>query len=155
MHKVKVPGAAVQLAKFIARYSPEVAQRGKAVLAKFRTLVPPAIEMVYDNYNFLVIGFAPSERPSEAAFSVVFYPSGVSLCFLQGARLIDPHGLLQGSGSQVRHVKLPTARSLDEPNLRALIASALEASPKSYAAVGRRKLIIKSISAKQRPRRLT
>ena len=143
-----------QLAGFIARYSPAVAALGRKLLAKFRTLVPPAIEMVYDNYNFLVVGFAPSERPSEAVFSIVFYPRGLSLCFLQGAHLPDPHGLLRGSGHQVRSIKLPGVETLDDPKVRALIAAALKASPKSYEAVGRRRLIIKSISAKQRPRRI-
>ena len=143
-----------QLAGFIARYSPEVAALGRKVLTKFRTLVPPSVEMVYDNYNFLVVGFVPSERPSEAVFSIVFYPRGVSLCFLQGARLPDPHGLLRGSGNQVRNIKLPGVATLADPKVRDLIAAALKASPKSYEAVGRRRLIIKSISAKQRPRRL-
>jgi hypothetical protein len=47
-----------------------------------RKLVPGAIEMVYDNYNWLVIGFGPPERPSEAIFSIVLPPGKVTLCFL-------------------------------------------------------------------------
>ena len=151
---MKVPTPAAQLNGFISRYSSETGALGKAVLRSFRRLLPPAVEMVYDNYNFLVVGFGPTERPSEAVFSVVFYPRGVSLCFLQGARLSDPHGLLEGSGQQVRHIKLPRAQTLADPKVRALIAAALKTSPLSFDKAGRRKLIIKSISAKQRPRRL-
>jgi len=54
-----------------------------------RKLVPGAIEMVYDNYNWLVIGFSPSERPSEAIFSLVLPAGKATLCFLQGAGLPD------------------------------------------------------------------
>jgi len=58
--------------------------------------------MVYDNYNALVIGFGPTERPSEAILSIVLYPRDVSLGFLQGAKLADPKKLLQGRGNQVQ-----------------------------------------------------
>jgi hypothetical protein len=150
--KTQTPTA--RLNGFIAKFSPDVAALGRAVLARFREILPPAFELVYDNYNFFVVGFGPSERPSEAVFSVVFSPRGISLCFIQGARLPDPQGLLQGSGNQVRNIKLPTAATLDEPKVRALIASAVQASPISFDPAGRRKLIIRSISTKQRPRRL-
>jgi len=151
--RTKVPTPATQLAGFIAKYSPETAALGKAVLAKFRRMIPPAVEMVYDNYNFLVVGFVPSERPSEAVFSIIFAPDHLSLCFIQGAKLPDPHGLLQGSGNQVRHIRLPALKTLDDPKVRALIATALEASPVSFDEVAARKLVIRSVSAKQRPRR--
>ncbi len=55
--------AQAQLESFLAKYDPEVATFARRALAKMRTLVPGAIEMVYDNYNWLVIGFSPTERP--------------------------------------------------------------------------------------------
>jgi hypothetical protein len=54
-----------QFETFLRKYDPAVASEGKKCLAKLRKLVPGAIEMVYDNYNFLVVGFCPSMRPSE------------------------------------------------------------------------------------------
>src|SRR3954468_10951393 len=87
-----------RLAGFLSKYSPEIAGEAKKALAAMRRLLPGAIEMVYDNYNALVVGFGPTERPSEAIFSIVLYPEYVSLCFLQGAELQDPDGLLRGSG---------------------------------------------------------
>lgn len=149
----KAPAAADQLETFIDRYSPEVAALGRAVLKKFRTLIPPSIEMVYDNYNFLVVGFVPNERPSDAIFSVVFGTQRVSICFIQGVKLADPDKLLLGGGNQVRTLRLPSVKTLDDPKVRSLIARALETSPVPYGQVGRRQLVIKSISAKQRPRR--
>jgi hypothetical protein len=144
---------ATQLAGFIANFTPEVAALGKAVLARLRTLLPPAIEVVYDNYNFLVVGFGPTERASETILSAAFYARGVTLFFLHGGRLPDPHHLLSGSGKQVRHIKLPSVATLDDLRLRELIAAAVKSAPKSFDSPGRRRLVIKSISAKQRPRR--
>ena len=87
-----------QLDSFLGKYDPEIAAFAGRALARMRKLVPGAIEMVYDNYNALVIGFCPTERPSEAIFSIVLYPRYVSLCFLQGAGLPDPANRLHGSG---------------------------------------------------------
>jgi hypothetical protein len=95
-----------QLESFLAKYDPEVSAFARRALAKMRKLVPGAVEMVYDNYNWLVIGFSPTERPSEAIFSLVLPPGRVTLCFLQGAGLPDPAKRLRGSGNVVRNIRL-------------------------------------------------
>jgi len=143
-----------QLAGFIAKYSPEVAAEGRAVLAKVRRIVPGAVELVYDNFNWLVVGFCPSERASEAVLSVVFTPRWITLCFLQnGPTLSDPGGLLRGSGKKVRSLRLESAKDLDRPAVRSLIQEALARAVVPIDRVGRSRLIIRSVSAKQRPRR--
>jgi hypothetical protein len=147
-----------QLDSFLDKYTPEIAGFARRTLAKMRRIVPGAIEMVYDNYNWLVIGLGPSERPSEAIFSIVLPPGRVTLCFLQGASLPDPAKRLQGSGNVVRNIRLYEAgkadgKVLDDPEVRALINVALNRAKVPMPAGSRRKLIIKSVSAKQRPRR--
>src|SRR5258708_15198097 len=79
-----------QLDSFLAKYDPDVAAFARRALTKMRKLVPGAIEMVYDNYNWLVIGFSPSERPSEAIFSLVLPAGKATPSFLPGAGLPDP-----------------------------------------------------------------
>src|SRR5258706_13376494 len=102
-----------ELERFIAKYSPEVAADGRAALAKLRRLVPGAVELVYDNYNWLVVGFCPSERASDAVLSLVFTPRWLTLCFLQnGPKLPDPSGLLRGSGKRVRSTRLASPKDL-------------------------------------------
>jgi len=143
-----------QLESFISKYSPEVAREGRAAIKALERLVPGAVRMVYDNYNFLVVGFGPSERASEAVLSLAFAPRWISLCFLQGGpKLPDPHKLLRGSGTVVRNVRLESAGDLNTPAIRALITESLRraAMPIDPRAKGR--LLIKSISGKQRPRR--
>jgi len=152
------PEAKRQLDSFLAKYDPEVEAFARRALAKMRKLVKGAIEMVYDNYNWLVIGFSPTERPSEAIFSIVMPPGRVTLCFLQGAGLPDPAKRLQGTGHVVRNIRLydaghPDANMLDDPEVLSLINVALNRAKVPMPAGARRKLIIKSISAKQRPRR--
>jgi hypothetical protein len=142
-----------RLAGFLSRFDPAVAAVGRAALAKMRRRVPGAVELVYDNYNALVIGFGPTERASEAILSIALFPRWVNLFFLQGARLSDPQGLLKGEGARVRHVVLEDAAVLDEPGVRRLIAQALAASRTPIDGRRRRRLVIKSVSPRQRPRR--
>ena len=142
-----------QLAQFIGKFSPQMATLIRAARKKMRALQPRAVEMVYDNYNFFVIGYAPGERPSEAIFSLAAQAKGLSLCFLQGAGLPDPHGLLRGSGKVVRNIRIDAPAAFDRPPVRALIAAALERAAVPIPSAGKHQLIIKSVSAKQRPRR--
>ena len=142
-----------QLAGFIAKFTPEIATLIRAARKKMRERLPQAVELVYDNYNFFVIGYGPSDRASEAIFSLAAQAKGVSLCFLHGAGLPDPKGLLKGSGKVVRNIRLETAAVLDRADVRALMTSALEQSKPSMDPEGVHRLIIKSVSAKQRPRR--
>ena len=82
---------AKQLDGFIAKYSPDMQKQAKAAIRKMRACLPGAVEMVYDNWNWLVVGYGPNERASEALFSLAFAPGHVTLCFLRnGPRIPDP-----------------------------------------------------------------
>jgi hypothetical protein len=146
--------AEAQLDGFLAKFMPEVEDTARQALRKMRQRLPGAIELVYDNYNALAIGFAPTERASDAIFSIALYPRWVSLFFLMnGTKLRDPECYLKGSGKVVRHIVLENAAFLDDPVVQDLMAQALELFPKQIDAGQPRRLIIKSVSAKQRPRR--
>lgn len=142
-----------QLAGFIARYTPEIGALAQAALAKMRARLPGAIELVYDNYNALAIGFGPTERTSDVIFSIALFPRWVSLFFMRGAELPDPQELLKGGGKVARHIVLKSAEDLDKPAIRALMEHALERAAKPLDGAANGRIVIKSISAKQRPRR--
>jgi hypothetical protein len=145
--------AQAQLDGFIAKYSPDVAKLGRAAIARMRKLLPAAQVLVYDNYNALAVGFGPDGRASSAVFSIVLYPRWVRLFLLKGAGLPDPHQRLSGSGKVVRHVVLTDLEVLDDPQIRALMQQALARAGVSLQAGKRGAIVIKSISARQRPRR--
>ena len=150
----KAAAAEKQVAEFLAKYSREMVQVGRESRARMRQLLPGGVEFVYDNYNALVFGFGPSERPSEAVLSLALMPKWVTLCFLKGATLPDPKKILRGSGNIIRNVRLKTAGDLDDPYIRHLIDDAVAAAAPAFPADGQApRTIIKSISAKQRPRR--
>lgn len=145
--------AEAQLAGFMAKYDAEIAALAEAILEEMRKLYPTALEIVYDNYNALAVGFCPTERTSEAIFSIALYPKWVSLFFLQAKGLPDPDKLLRGSGSTARHIVLPSPDALHHPAVRELMREAAVRAKVPFDPKGAHRLIIRSVSARQRPRR--
>lgn len=144
---------AKQLAGFISKYDTAVAKLARQCRSALRKRLPTAIEQVYDNYQFLAIGYCSSERTSDCIVSLAVSPKGVSLSFYYGSSLADPDRVLQGSGKQNRFIRLESAEALVSPPVEQLIAAAI-ANAKTPLPVGKKgRLMIKSISAKQRPRR--
>ena len=143
-----------ELTSFIGKYSPEVRAIANKALAHLRKLLPAANELIYDNYNALVVGFAATERASDAVISIALYPRWVNLYFLYGATLQDPHKILKGSGSRVRRLRIDDdATILNTATVQSLLTAALKASRVKSDSNRRGKIIIKAVAAKQRSRR--
>ncbi len=145
--------AEAHLEAFLTRYLPDVAAIGRAAINLLRRRLPGCDVLVYDNYQALAVGFSPDGTTANAFLSVALYPRWVSLFFLQGATLADPDGLLTGSGTTVRHIRLGKAQDLDAPPVRVLIRAATAAAKAPYQPLRPGQLVIKSVSARQRPRR--
>jgi hypothetical protein len=142
-----------QLNSFIDKFEPKKQALIRALRKALRKRLPAANELVWDNYNFFVIGYSPTERPSDSIVSIAGAANGVGLAFYRGASLPDPHNILLGSGVQNRFIRLESAEMLRRPEVDALIAAAVAQAKAPLAASGWGRLIIRSISAKQRPRR--
>jgi hypothetical protein len=142
-----------QLAAFLARFDPKVAALIRNCRKELRHQLPTANELVYDNYNFFVIGYASTERASDCIVSLAAAANGVGLSFYHGAKLKDPARLLQGTGKQNRYIRLPQASVLKDPAVASLIRAAADNGKTPLPQSGRGHTIIKSISKKQRPRR--
>ena len=145
--------AAAEVARFIARYDPAVARLARAARAVLRKRLPTAVELVYDNYQFLALGFCSTERASDCIVSLAVSPKGVALSFYRGASLPDPDGILLGAGNQNRFVRLESAATLATRPVAALVRAAVAQARTPLPETGRGYTVVKSISAKQRPRR--
>jgi hypothetical protein len=151
--KTKATDPEEQLRNFIDKFEPKHQAVIRAARKALRKIFPTATELAYDNYNFFVIGFGPTERPSDCIVSIAAAANGVGMCFIRGASLPDPGKVLLGSGKQTRFVRLPSAEVLQQPAVRALLTIAANRAKTPLPASGRGRLIIRSVSAKQRPRR--
>lgn len=142
-----------QLRIFIDKFDRTHQTLIRAVRKALRKWFPTANELAYDNYNFFVIGYSPTERPSDAIVSIAAGTNGVSLCFIRGATLPDPNRILLGSGHQTRFIRIDSAEVLARPAVVVLLATAIAQARTPLPTTGRGRLVIRSVSAKQRPRR--
>lgn len=142
-----------QLRAFIAKFDPRDQKLIRAIRRAVRKLLPTANELVWDNYNFFVIGYSPTERPTDAIISIAARANGIGLCFIRGAKLPDPQKVLLGSGNQTRFIRLESPSTLARPEVEALLSAAIALAQPPLPERGRGKLIIRSVSAKQKTRR--
>lgn len=96
----------------------ELAERLRALV---RTTVPEAEERAYPGWHG--IGY----RHPEAGYLCGIFPSDdeVRLLFEHGVLLPDPDGLLEGDGTQTRHVALDDPAHVPEEKLARLIEASL------------------------------
>jgi hypothetical protein len=144
---------AKQVAGFIAKFDPAVARLTRSCRSAIRKRYPSAIELVYDNYNALAIGYSPTEKTGDAIFSLAAYARGLNLYFIYGRSLPDPDGLLEGNGSQGAFIRVPTVETLSDRKVLELLERAVKRQRPTFSTSGRGYTVVKSISAKQRPRR--
>ena len=142
-----------QLEGFITKFAEPNQRLIRSIRAALRARLPTANELVYDNYNFFVIGYSPTERPSDCIVSIAASAKGASLSFYRGNEVADPEGLLLGSGNQNRFIRLTDGADIAEAGVDALIERAVALGPPLPPPGSGGKLIIRSVSAKQRPRR--
>jgi len=148
-----MPSIAAQVKGFLAKYSPAIAADVQFARRSLKRLVPRGFELVYDNYNTLAFGISPTPRAGGAIVSIAAYPQWVTLFFLHGKGLKDPEGLLQGAGARVRSIRLSPVKLIDTRPVQALLRQALEPHHAELAIAPRLSSIVKSVSARQRPRR--
>ena len=143
-----------QVAAFIARFSPDVASQFRKARAEVRALFPRGFELVYDNYNAFGCGYSTIAKSSGVVISLVAYPKWVTLFFFYGTSLPDPEGILQGSGSRIRSVRLVPPGVLKSRAVRALLKQAIAQYRAEFEAAPRLSTRVKSIVAMQLPRRV-
>src|SRR3954469_17421419 len=119
MPRATSESAEEQLRRFIEKFEPKHRATIRAVRKALRKRFPTANELVYDNYNFFVIGYGPTERPSDCFVSIAAAANGVGLCFIHGAKLSDPAKVLTGSGKQTRFLRLASSDVLEQPGIQA------------------------------------
>lgn len=120
-----------QLAEYIAKLAPERAREMRAARKKIRALLPTATEIVYDYGFSLVIAYGPNDKAWAAILGLAARADRLDLYLMQGPKLPDPTKRLYGSGKIARAIRLESAKTIDEPDVRALIDEALKRAKES------------------------
>ena len=139
-----------QLRFLIAKFDPKAQRLIRSVRSAVRKRLPAANELVYDYNTFFVIGYSPTERPTDGIVAIAARPDGVRLYLMQTSRLPDPKKLLEGSGKQTRLIRVEAARRLAHPDVEALIAATIEHAKVPLPSEGRGRLVIRTFGPKKR-----
>jgi Domain of unknown function (DU1801) len=125
-----------ELLKFLAPYDPAIQKLALEVRAYLLTTEPRATETIYDAYNAVSTGYSFTGRLKECYCHVAVYSKHVNLGFNRGADLDDPRKILQGVGSQVRHITIRDKSDLASPYLKGLVKAAIVNARASGIAAG-------------------
>jgi hypothetical protein len=107
---------------FLATYPVAVATLAEALQRLVKASVPNVAEAVYPGWK--LIGYRLLDRPGGRYFCFIApLADEVRLGFEYGVEL-QPHRLLEGSGAQVRYVRVRSAEMIDPEQLAPLIAEA-------------------------------
>src|ERR1035438_6868734 len=141
MHATDARTAAKGL--YITKFDRDLSKRIRECRSAMRKRFPTANELVYDNYNFFVIGYCTTERPSDCVVSLAINAKGIGLSFYRGTTLSDPQRILQGSGNQNRFLRLDSVATLSAPEVQGLLDAAEAQADPPFVKTGGGKLIIR------------
>jgi hypothetical protein len=111
--------------KMLSVYGPEITALALAVRKLVMEEAAGATELLYDAYNAVAAGYSFTGRPSDACVHIAVYAKWVNLGFNRGVDLPDPRGILQGTGRQVRHIRIAVLADLDRPHVRKFVQAAV------------------------------
>ena len=97
--------------------------------ALIQDIMPEVVELAWPKQNIVSYGVGP-KKMSEHFCYIALFKERINLGFYYGADLPDPHNLLEGTGQNMRHVKISSTKQLDDPALRQLIETASRYLPK-------------------------
>ena len=110
---------------FLAMY-PEAVE---SIALELRLIILSAMPGVSETLDrsARIIGYGFGTGYSNMVCTIIPSQHGVKLGIVEGARLLDGAGLLQGTGKRHRYVSLAGPSDLEKPGLKPLLAAALAA----------------------------
>jgi hypothetical protein len=124
--RVRVGYAAAMADEFnalVKKYSPKVQQLARKTRRFVQKELPGAVEQVKAGWHAVWYGMSPAM--SDIVVVIHIRDAYVNLEFAQGASLRDPEKLLEGTGKNMRHVKIRDATMLEKPAFMALVREAI------------------------------
>ena len=110
--------------ELMAGFDPEIMSISRNLRTLILQIHPDVVEVVRLGDSAASYGIGP-KKMGEAYSYIMPKESYVNLGFYYGVSLADPPGLMEGTGKNLRHVKVRSIRDVTKPALRELIKAAL------------------------------
>lgn len=109
--------------------SSQVATLARQAKELIQAIMPEVVEVVWPTQKISGYGVGP-KKMSEQFCYIALFKERINLGFYYGADLPDPENLLEGSGQNLRHIKINQPAQLENPALRDLVMAASKHLPK-------------------------
>jgi hypothetical protein len=100
----------------------EIAERLRALVIE---VYPNVVEVPWPKQKIIGYGVGP-KKMSEHFCYIGAFKAHVNLGFYYGAALPDPEGLMEGTGKNLRHIKVRKGEEIDRPAVRDILEASLE-----------------------------
>jgi hypothetical protein len=117
---------------FLKPYDPTVRKLALTVRDFVIAEMQPCLEIIYDAYNAVALGYGPTQSHHQGAVHIAVYSKYVNLGFNRGAHMKDPAKLLKGTGNNVRHITIKSADDLQHPAIRSYLQTARKISADAH-----------------------
>jgi hypothetical protein len=142
-----------RLLSYLSAYDRGITDLAVGLRAMVLEEAPDAIEVIWDAYSAVAIGFSFTGKLKDQFCHIASYARHVNLGFDYGATLPDPQKVLAGTGTRIRHIKVASLKDLAKPYLRTYVRAALEQAggPGAEPVPGPKTIVKGSYPKKRRP----
>ena len=103
-----------ELIRFLRRFDPAIRELALDARDLVLRVLAPSNESILDAYA-LAMNYGFSARMKDQVLYIGVYTRHINFGFYRGAQMDDPQGILEGSGKQLRHIKIKSQADLGTP----------------------------------------
>ena len=120
----KLAGKSINIDRYLKKFPTQIQELANSLRELVKQAAPDCIERVYPGWK--LIGYRALNGNKSHYFGFIFPTADkVVLGFEYGTMLSDPHGVLEGTGTQVRYVTVRLQKDIRKSIIIPLISEAV------------------------------
>jgi len=113
-----------QIDRLLEPHTAVVAETTRALRSTILDAAPDSVEAV--DFGNKLIAYGSSMKMRDLTFAIIPHSAHVNLQLADGADLLNPHGLIEGTGKRIRHVKVRSVEAARSPAVQSVIEAQLQ-----------------------------
>ena len=113
-----------QITEFLKPFSAEIRSFAQALRAYLKQATKPAFELAGNSAQSFNIGYGFTTTSWDCYCAIIVYRKHINISLPSGASVSDPEGLLHGTGSRVRHLKIRELKDVQTAAVRKILMKA-------------------------------
>src|SRR5215471_13062930 len=125
MVDIRVAKPPKELLDLLKPYDREIQELTLALRELVLEEMAPCCEYILEVYIISIL-YGPTHRMKDGICYIGVIKDHLNLGFIRGSELADPLRILEGTGKQMRHIKIKNMSDLERPAIRAYLQEACE-----------------------------